>query len=71
MAIANMTALSSAISLQISSVVFVAMQGIWLETVLIDNVEPIGAMVPQQQLCLAALLPDVLVVEMLSTASTR
>lgn len=70
-AIANTTALSSAISLPISSVVFVAMQDIWLETVLTDNVELIGETVHHQQLYLAALLLDRSVVEMLSTASTR
>lgn len=70
-AIANMTALNSAISLPISSVVFVAMQAIWLETVLTDNVELIGATVHQEELLLAGLLLDVLVVEMLSTASMR
>ncbi len=70
-ATASTTALSSATSLPISSVVFVAMQAIWLVTVLIDNVELIGATVHQQQRCLAALLLDVLVEEMLSTASMR
>ena len=70
-AIANMTALNSAISLPISSVVFVAMQAIWLATVLTDNVELIGATVHQEELCPAGLLLDVLVEEMLSTASMR
>ena len=70
-AIVNTTALSNAISPPISSVVFVAMQDIWLETVPTDNVEPIGGMVHQQEPRPAVLLPDVLVEEMLSTASTR
>ena len=47
------------------------MQATWLGTVLTDNVELIGGTVPQEELRLAALLLDVLVVEMLSTASMR
>ena len=70
-AIVNTIARSSAISLPTLFVVFVAMQAIWLETVLIDNVELIGATVHPEEPCLAVLLLDVLVEEMLSTASMR
>lgn len=70
-AIANTIALSSAISLRISSAVFVAMQATWLETVLIDNVGLIGATVHHQEPCLAVLSLVVLAEEMLSTASMR
>ena len=47
------------------------MQAIWLGTVLIDNVELIGAMVHQQELCLAVRLLDVLAEEMPLTANMR
>ena len=69
--IANTTALSSATSLPTSSVVFVVMQATWLEIVLIGSVEPIGVTAHQEARYLAVLLLDVLVGEMLSTASTR
>ena len=65
-----MIARSNATSLRPSSVAFVATQGIWLETVPIDNVEPIGAMGPLE-LYLVALLLDASVAVMLLIRNTR
>ena len=68
--IANTIAQSNVTSLLTLSVVFAATQGIWLETVQIDNVEPNGVTVPKVP-CLVALLLDVLVAVMLSIVNTR
>jgi len=65
-----MTAPSKRISLLTSSVESVVMQGIWLVTVLTDNVEPIGATVPKVP-DPVVLLPAALEEEMLLTVNMR